>query len=177
MAELITLARPYAKAAFEQACNKGNLEEWSASLALLVTLVQEPKVQTLLSSPAFTAQQKSDTLIELCGELGNGLKNFVHILAENKRLPLLPLVREAFETFKAEYEKTLDITIVSAFKLTAKAEKLLTKSLSTRLSCAVNVKSSIDKSLLGGAVIHAGDTVIDSSVRGRLEKLAEAMNA
>lgn len=177
MAELITLARPYAKAAFEQACEKGNLEQWSDSLGLLVALVNVPKVESLLQSPAFTAAQKSDELIKLCGDLGESLQNFVRILAENKRLPLLPLVREVFESLKAEYEKTLDVEIVSAFELTDVIEQKLAKSLSARLSCAVNVKSSVDKSLIGGAIIHAGDTVIDSSVRGRLEKLSEAMNA
>jgi len=177
MAELITLARPYAKAAFEQACEKGNLEQWSASLALLVALVSEPKVEALLLSPAFTAHQKSDELIELCGDLSESVQNFVRILAENKRLPVLPLVRDVFESLKAEYEKTLDVQIVSAFKLTTTTEQLLAKSLSTRLSCEVNVITSVDKSLIGGAIIHAGDTVIDGSVRGRLEKLSEAMNA
>lgn len=177
MAELITLARPYAKAAFAQSRDSNSLADWSTSLAVLGALVKEEKVETLLTSPALTVRRKSEILIELCGKLGESLQKFIHILAENKRLPLLPQIYALFELYKADYEKTLDVEIVSAFKITQTVEKKLGKALTERLKRKVNINTRVEESLLGGVVIHAGDTVIDSSIRGRLAKLAAAMNA
>lgn len=177
MAELITLARPYAKAAFAQSCDSNSLTDWSAGLAVLAALVKEEKVETLLSSPALTAQKKGEILIEICGKLGENVQNFIHILAENKRLSLLPHVYALFELYKAHHEKTVDVEIVSAFKVSPTIEKKLGKALTERLARKVNINIRVEESLLAGVIIHAGDTVIDSSIRGRLAKLATAMNA
>lgn len=178
MAELSTLARPYARAAFEYAHGKGDLGSWSGALATAAAVSSEERVATLLASPAHTAEQLAATVNELCGEaLGAEHQNFIKVLAANKRLPLLPEISELFEQLKAEQERSVDVTVVSAYSLEGAAEQTLAQVLSKKLEREVKVETQVDESLLGGVVIRAGDLVIDGSVRGRLNKLSEAMNS
>ena len=116
--------------------------------------------------------------IELCGdELNDKGKNFVNLLAENKRLVLLSAISEQFDALKANQEKTLNVEVTSAYELSSETLDKLANSLKTRLQRDVILNTNIDQSLLGGAVIRTDDTVIDSSVRGKLVKLAESMNS
>jgi len=178
MAESITLARPYAKAAFEAAMADQDLGAWSKMLGLLAALAANDKVRLQLTSPALSAAQQSDILIDLSGdELSQRAQNLVKLLAENKRLVLLPEIAEIFEALKANQEKTVDVELSTAFVLSTDVVNTLTQALQTRLSRKINLQTKVDKHLIGGAVIRAGDTVIDSSVRGKLTKLAEAMNS
>jgi F-type H+-transporting ATPase subunit delta len=178
MAELSTLARPYAKAAFEYAVGASTLEQWSAQLNLLAALVADSKVAALLAQPALTTEYQAEQLIAVCGdELGGEVQNFVRVLAENKRLSLLPHVAALFAEFKANRERSVDVSIDSAFALTATVEKKLAAALSKKLERDVKVSSQVDQSLIGGVVIRAADVVIDASIRGRLDKLAKAMNS
>lgn len=176
MAELITLARPYAKAAFEYARTQKALDGWSSSLALVASVVQQSAVEELLDSPTVTSEQKASALFDICGEeLDQNVKNFVAVMAENKRLALLKEVQQLFEDFKSQQEKFADITVSTAFELDSNIEKGLAEKLSKTLESEVSLSTEIDKSLIGGVVIRAGDTVIDGSVRGRLAKLAETI--
>jgi F-type H+-transporting ATPase subunit delta len=178
MAELSTLARPYAKAAFEFANAHGALAKWSAMFATLAGVAVQARVSQLLVSPALTAEQQSKVLLDLCGDtLDTAAANFVRTLAANKRLLLLQTIREQFEQLKAQQERTVDVEIASAFELDAAMQEKLATALKSKLSRDVKLHASVDPSLVGGVVIRAGDTVIDSSVRGRLAKLAEAMNS
>jgi F-type H+-transporting ATPase subunit delta len=178
MAESITLARPYAKAAFEAAKADKDLGAWSKMLGLLAALAANEKVRLQLTSPALSAAQQSLTLIDLCGdELSLRAQNLVKLLAENKRLVLLPEIAEIFKALKANQEKTVDVELSTAFVLSADVVNTLTQALQARLSRQINLQTKVDKHLIGGAIIRAGDTVIDSSVRGKLTKLAEAMNS
>jgi F-type H+-transporting ATPase subunit delta len=178
MAESITLARPYAKAAFEAAMADKDLGTWSKMLSLLAALAANDKVRLQLTSPALSAAQQSGTLIKLCGdELSPKVQNLVKLLAENKRLVLLPEIAEIFEALKANQEKTVDVELSTAFALSSDVVNTLTQALQARLNRQINLQTKVDKHLIGGAVIRAGDTVIDSSVRGKLTKLAEAMNS
>jgi len=178
MAELTTLARPYAKAAFGFADGANVLGSWSEMLALAGAVSQHPLLSKLLSSPTLTTEDKGRAFIEICGDqLSEQAGNFVKVLAENKRLELLPSIAQLFEAFKAQKEKSVEVELQSAFELPAAIQDKLAKALSVKLDRDVNVSSSIDKSLIGGVVIRAGDTVIDGSVKGRLAKLAEAMNS
>jgi F-type H+-transporting ATPase subunit delta len=178
MAELATLARPYAKAAFEYALAANSLAKWSEMLALAAQVAQQDAVKKLLSAPNLTTEAKGQSFADVCGdELDAGGQNFVKNLANNNRLALLPHVQELFEGFKAQQEKSVDVEITSAFELSGDLQDKVAKALSAKLDRNVNVSSSIDKSLLGGVLVRAGDTVIDGSVRGRLAKLAEAMNS
>ena len=178
MAELSTLARPYAKAAFEYANASGALAQWSSMFATLAGVAVQERVAQQLASPALTAEQQAKLLVDLCGDaLDAAGANFVRVLAANKRLPLLAAIREQFEQLKAQQEKTVDVEITSAFELDAAMQEKLATALKSKLSRDVKVHASVDSSLIGGVLIRAGDTVIDSSVRGRLAKLAEAMNS
>lgn len=178
MAELITLARPYAKAAFEYALADKQLDVWSSSLAAAASVVQQSKVESLLESPTKTSEEKAALVIELCGdELDEKVKNFVSVMADNKRLALLKEVRALFEDFKSQQEKFSDITVSSAFDIDPAVESALKEKLSKVLQGDVALSTTIDKALIGGVVIRAGDMVIDGSVRGRLAKLSEAIGA
>jgi F-type H+-transporting ATPase subunit delta len=178
MAELSTLARPYAKAAFEFAVSAGTLEQWSTQLNLLAAIVADSKVAALLAQPALTTEYQAEQLIAVCGdEVGGEVQNFVRVLAENKRLSLLPHVAALFAEFKANRERSVDVSIDSAFALTATVEKKLAAALSKKLERDVKVSSQVDQSLIGGVIIRAADVVIDASIRGRLDKLAKAMNS
>lgn len=178
MAELSTLARPYARAAFEYAAQADELKSWSESLATAGSVAQQPDVVKLLSSPSYTAQQQAATLIEICGDaLDQKGQNFLSVLSENNRLQLLPEISQQFDILKANREKAVDVELVAAQELDAEQQQKLSDALSAKLERKVNMQVSLDKSLLGGAVIRAGDTVIDGSIRGRLAKLAESLHS
>ena len=178
MAELSTLARPYAKAAFEYARDKGSLDQWQSQLAVAASVAADDKVEALLSDPALTAEQQAAKLAELCGDdLGAEARNFLAILADNKRLPLLPEINAQFADFKANQEKSVDVEVISPFAVEDATADKLAAALGKRLERDVKVSTTVDESLLGGLLIRAGDTVIDGSVRGKLSKLAEAMNS
>lgn len=176
MAELITLARPYAKAAFEHAREQKVLDAWSSSLSVVAAVVQHAAVEELLDSPTVTSEQKAATLIELCGdEVDASVKSFIAVMAENKRLGLLKEVQALFENLKAQQEKFTDITVSTAFELDNSVEKALAEKLGKSLQSEVTLSAQVDKTLIGGVVIRAGDMVIDGSVRGRLAKLSETI--
>lgn len=178
MAELTTLARPYAKAAFEVALENNTLTEWSGMLGLTAAVAGNESIAAMLISPSLSTEQVGKSFIDVCGdELNEKGQNFVRLLAENKRLVLLPQIAEQFEVLKANQEKSLDVDITTAYEVSSEISEKLVAALKQRLQREVRLATHIDKSLLGGAVIRAGDTVIDSSVRGKLSKLAESMNS
>ena len=177
MAELSTLARPYAKAAFEYALENGALSEWSGQLATAAAVTTADGMASVLNNPSLTDTEQAGLLNDVCGDAtGSAMKNFVSILATNKRLGLLPEISAQFELYKANQEKSVDVEVVSAFDLADETAGRLADVLGKKLEREVKVSSSTDRDLLGGVLIRAGDLVIDGSVRGRLNKLAEAMN-
>lgn len=178
MAELTTLARPYAKAAFDYAKNQKKLAEWSAMLALTVAVSVDETMQQILKAPRMTGEQKANTFIEVCGDkLDAKVQNFIHVLAENDRLLLLPEIAALFELLKAEQEKSVDVEVTSAFALNDEQKDKLAMVLSARLNREVRLHATEDTTLIGGVVIRAGDLVIDGSVRGKIAKLAEALKS
>lgn len=178
MAELSTMARPYAKAAFEHALASSALAEWSTMLATVAAVASNETVAKLLSSPSRTTAEQAQSFIEVCGDaLDAGGQNFIRILAENKRLSLLPLISELFEAQKAIQEQTVDVELTTALALDTESEKRLAEKLRERLKREIKIHSHVDPKLLGGIVVRAGDLVIDGSVRGRLAKLAEALTS
>jgi len=178
MAELSTIARPYAKAAFEYAADASALGAWSSGLAQAAAATKQPKLLEFLRSPSVTAVQQADTLNEVCGdEISDTIKSFIIVLSDNHRLTLLPQISNQFDVMKANFEKAVDVEVISAQPLDSDQQKLLSEALSKKLEREVNMQVSLDKDLLGGAVIRAGDTVIDGSIRGRLTKLAESFNS
>ena len=178
MAELSTLARPYARAAFEYARGGDALQAWSEQLATAAAVSQDATMQSVFSNPSLTASQQAQMLGEVCGEaLSEKMQNYIAILAANKRLPLLPEIYALFTRYKANQEKSIDVEVISAFDLDDATSDRLASVLGKKLERDVKVSTSTDRNLLGGILIRAGDLVIDGSVRGRLNKLAEAMNS
>lgn len=178
MAELSTLARPYAKAAFEYAREAQDLAGWEKQLVTAAAVAVSDVIRKVLSSPSLTSEQQATIFLDVCGdELTTSGQNFIKVLAENKRLALLPEIADLFLQFKANQEKSVEVELSTAFEISAELQDRLAKALNGKLNREVNVHSVVDKSLLGGVVIRAGDVVIDGSVRGRLAKLAEAMNS
>ena len=176
MAEALTIARPYAKAAFETAQAKQQLAAWSRMLAAAAAGVGEPAVQTLLGSPKLPKQQIAQIFIELVGqELGDSGANFIKLLAENRRLGLLPVIAQVFTQLRADAERTIEATVVSASPLGDEERTALARALKKRLNREVTLQCETDSRLIGGAVIRAGDLVIDGSVRSKLERLGLAL--
>ena len=178
MAELTTLARPYAKAAFEYAQAHQQLTNWSAMLGLAAAVAQDATMQRVLKAPRLTTTEKATTFIEVCGDKFDAqVRNFLSIVSENNRMELLPEIADMFELYKAEQEKSVDVDVTSAFALNDEQQDKLAKVLSARLGREVRLHAAEDASLIGGVVIRAGDLVIDGSVRGKLAKLAEALKS
>jgi len=177
MAEISTLARPYARAAFEFARDIKALDRWSNMLATAAAVAGTDTVQRLFNSPNFTAESKGEQFVELCGDdLDTKVGNFIRYMARNGRLDLLMEVQRQFELYKANHEKSIDVEITTAFQITPDQQSKLISALKTKLDREVNLQTGVDGGLIGGAVIRAGDMVIDGSIRGRLAKLAETMN-
>ena len=177
MAELTTLARPYAKAAFQVALQESSMEEWSKMLAVSAAITNEEGIKLLLQAPALTSDQVAQSFIDVCGdELTGKGQNFIRLLAENKRIALLGEVSKLFENLRAQQEQSLDVEVVTPYEIGADVSNKLVDALKSRLQKEVRLSTRTDQSLIGGAVIRTGDMVIDSSVRGKLAKLAESIN-
>lgn len=177
MAESSTLARPYAKAAFAFADSSSALSGWSDFLGQASAACGDAKVQQLLAHPAMTNDAIASAFLSLVGDdIDGNIKNFVLALAENKRLALLPFINEQFQTLKAEKEKSIDVAVESAFELEPALQQKLAQALKDTLGCDVQLETSVDESLIGGAVIRAGDTVIDGSIKSKLSKLGETLS-
>lgn len=173
-----TLARPYAKAAFEFASAAGRIDAWSGMLSLAAVAVDVPRVAELLKNPRLTSESKVQTLVQLFGsDIDEAFRNFVSTLGDNDRLDVLPMIGELFEELKAEAEKTLDVEVQTAFELSPAQLQTLAAALSKRLDRTVNPQQVVNPALIGGVVIRAGDVVVDGSVRGKLSQLAESLKS
>lgn len=178
MAEITTVARPYAKAAFQHALAQNQLAEWSAMLGFAAAVASDSSVKPILSNPKLTAQAKAEAVATVCGDkLSEQGRNFISLLAQNKRLAALPEIAHLYDLLRAEQERTVDVEITTAFAATDEQVKSLANALKQKLGRDVAISNEIDASLIGGAVIRAGDLVIDGSVRGKLTKLANTLNS
>jgi F-type H+-transporting ATPase subunit delta len=172
MAERATIARPYAKAAFEYARDAKTLAQWSTGLKTVAEIVADPRVAALLGDPERTMADLANLIIDVAGTaLDAGMQNFVRTLAASHRLPLFPEIVAHYEAERADAENTVDVTVISAVALSAEQADKLSRAVGTRLKRRVRMQNSVDPTLLGGAVIRAGDLVIDGSLKGRLERL------
>jgi len=177
MAELTTVARPYAQAVFERAQQTGRLADWSAMLQFAAAVAADGTMREAIEGTRLTRQQLADLFIEIGGDrLDQEGRNLIRLLAENRRLALLPEIAAVYEVLRAEAESTVEAQMISAYPLTEEQKQRIAESLKRRLGRNVNLTAEVDESLIGGAIIHAGDLVIDGSVRGKLDRLASAMN-
>lgn len=176
MTELATLSRPYANALFDLATEAKQLEEWSKTMATLDAAANDATVALMLNSPEFTANDKARRLTTLCAdEVSSDAERFLQALAEHDRLGLIQEVREQYEALRAEQERSLEVEIISARALTESQEALLVSALEQKFDKEISSTVRIDEALVGGAVIRAGDVIIDGSVRGRLTKLVDTL--
>ena len=178
MAERATIARPYAKAAFEYARGAKAFAEWSRGLGLAAQIAADPRVSALSKSPSLTAADLAGLVTDVGGaDFNAGMQNFVRVLAENHRLLLLPEIAAQYEELRAAVENTVDVEVTSAVALDAAQSESLERALMARLKRQVRMQNSVDSSLLGGAIVRAGDLVIDGSLKGRLERLATELGS
>jgi len=207
MADLSTLARPYAKAAFDYANENGVVNEWENFLFIASTVVSDKSFSTWLDNPAVSAEHKSAALVDLYDtqiasandsafkqllsenqgvrpdsnisypKVSVALSNFVKQLSEQERLALLPEVYEHYRRHKAISLKQLDAYVTSAYPLTDAQRETLQTRLAASLNASVVIHESVDPSLLAGATIKVGDKVIDDSIRGKLQQLKTQLTA
>jgi len=176
MAEAITVARPYAQAAFMVASAHQSLKDWSDMLALLAAIADDAAMHDLIHSPHISAAQLADLFIGVSGDkLNEKGVNFVHVLASNRRLDLLPEIAALFEIQRRDAEGTIRAELVTPFPATEAQQASIVASLRKRLGREIELSCSIDRDLLGGAIIRAGDLVIDGSVRGKMQRLGSSL--
>ncbi|MCS4309647.1 MULTISPECIES: F0F1 ATP synthase subunit delta [Rheinheimera] len=177
MSDLTNIARPYAKAAFDFAVEQKALDAWLQMLAFAAEVAKNDQVGAYLGANG-AADKQAGLFIQVCGEqLNEHGQNFIKVMAENHRLLALPEVLAAFIALKAEFEKEIDVTVVSATKLSKAQQDKLAAALSQRLARKVKLNCSEDPAVVGGMLIKAGDMVIDGSVRGKLDRLATALQS
>ncbi len=185
MADNNTIARPYAEALFELVAASGDLGVWSDALALAGPIMEDGQVARFLSIPTLTDEQRLEFLTGLFATAGGkdcvlagGDKrgvNFLRLLEEYNRISVLPEISEHFDELKADVENTVDVTVTSAVTLNDTQKQAITAALKKRLGREVRLQAQLDESLIGGAIISAGDVVIDGSLRARLNGLASAL--
>ena len=173
MIEARTAARPYAQAAFKLAQERGELAQWSQMLTLIAAVAENEAMINLVFDPRIERTQ----IVAAFADIGQGhltpeAMNFIHLLVDNRRVALLPKIQKLYEELRAGAEDRVDATAVSAFELSAEQAKKIEQTLKRKLGRAVTLKTAVDKSIVGGVVIRAGDLVIDGSVKGRLQELA-----
>ncbi len=176
MAELTTIARPYAQAVFKLAQESKRLKEWGELLGLLAAIVETPEISALIGSPKVSPERLQALLFELAGDrLDQQSKNFLRLLVENRRLAALPEIARIYHRLEDEAEKRVEVEMVSAFEVRGALAKKIAAALAKRLGKEVEMTVKVDERLIGGAVIRAGDLVIDGSVAGELDRLAREL--
>ena len=176
MSTLATLARPYAKAAFELAQSQQALASWSDMLSLASEMATEESMAGLLESPHVSNERVVDIMADAAGDaFDKRFRDFLSVLATNGRLPLLPQVTSLYQQFREEAEKRLSVKVVSAVPLDESQAGRMREALAQRFECEIQLDNEIDAGVIGGAVVYAGDQVIDGSLRGRLHKLSTSL--
>jgi len=176
MSSLTTLARPYAKAAFELAQEQQALGRWEDMLSLSSRIVADEAMSNLLESPLVSSADAVGVITDAVGDaFDDRFRGYLKVLASNGRLPLLPQITELFRRLREEAEKRLRVKVVSAVPLDQEQSDRLREALARRFDREIELENEIDKSVIGGAVVYAGDQVIDGSLRGRLEKLSNSL--
>ncbi|MDR2259410.1 MAG: F0F1 ATP synthase subunit delta [Azoarcus sp.] len=175
MAENVTIARPYADAAFELARGAGALGPWSEALDRLAIVMADPAMLACVTDPKLSAERLCELVLEVAGELSAEQRNFVRVLVDNERLHVLPEIRDLFAVLKNAHEGVLEAKITSAFPLDDASLASLKADLEARFKARINTAVAVDPELIGGVRIAIGDEVIDASVRGKLASMAATL--
>ncbi|KKC98423.1 MULTISPECIES: F0F1 ATP synthase subunit delta [Photobacterium] len=177
MSEMTTIARPYAKAAFDYAVEKGELAQWSEMLTFASEVAKNDTIQDVLDG-GYAADKLTEIFLSVCGEqLNDAGQNLIKVMAENGRLKILPEVCTQFLFLKDELEKTIEANVISAVTLDEGQMSAIISKLEQRLARKVKLNCSVDETLIAGVVIRAGDLVIDQSVRGKLARLNDTLQS
>ncbi len=173
MAEVVSLARPYALAAFQQAQEEGALSSWSEVLDFVSALAADSELATVISDPRVAQERLTQLMLDLCAErLSSTQENFLRLLITNRRLQVVGKITELFEARRAEQEGRSRVEVRSAFALEPRFEQVISGVMAKRLGNVVDLSVVEDPGLIGGVVIRSGDLVIDLSLRGRLKQLS-----
>lgn len=176
MAENSTVARPYAQAAFEIAQAKSELAAWSDMIALVTMVAADSRMADVIASPHIKNEDLVALFLDVCGEKLNAEgKNFIRVLSENKRLGVLADIASAYEQLRADAEGTMDAEVISAFPLSDAQQQNIIASLKKRLGRDISLTTRVDDTLIGGAIIRAGDMVIDGTVSRHLDDLSHLL--
>ncbi|MFK7890041.1 MAG: F0F1 ATP synthase subunit delta [Granulosicoccus sp.] len=176
MADYTTAARPYAKAVFELAQETGQFDIWSDRLAFWSTMVASPEMSQRLEAPGLTHQDRARMIETVAGEeMDDNSRNFIRLLSENNRIAMIPDMHGIYEQLRAEAEGEIEATVTTAFELTEDQSQRIIDALSKRLNRKVRIVTVVDSDLIGGAVLRAGDLVIDGSLKGRVENMERAV--
>ena len=180
MPDFDSAARPYARAVFELASEQKKLQEWQDNLMVAAAVALNDDMQAVFEQPAMLGGQKADIFLAVMSSSGakpdEHFSNLVKLLAEKGRLGALPTIATTYEELKQQAEGQVEVQVRSAQPLTAEQEQKIADSLTKKLGKSVSISAEVDESLIAGAVISAGDMVIDGSAKGRMEKLAIALN-
>ena len=173
MQDKTTIARPYAQAVFETASEESKLTEWSDMLGLLEVIVTDAQMKAVLTNPKLDTKALTDLILGVCGKtLSETGSNLVKVLADARRLSLVPELYKLYEQLRAEAEGVIEVGVTSAYELSSEQQATISAAMAKRLGRKVEITNDIDDTLIGGMVIRAGDSVIDASVKGRLKELA-----
>lgn len=171
MSHALTLARPYARAAFELAKGEQAAASWSARLAFAAAVAAQGEVQALLGSPKLQAADRIGLFLPPDESADSSFARFLSLLDDNRRLPLLGEIASLFEGLRADDERSLRVRVRSALPIDPAQQQQLVGALARRFDRAVTLDVALDPELIGGAIVEAGDVVIDGSLRGRLKRL------
>lgn len=178
MAEISTIARPYAVAAYKLGKEQKALAKWSEMLGFATQVANDTKMQAYINDPKVLASDLQTTFLKVCGDkLNDNAQNLIKVLVEYGRLSILPAITAAFEELKAQDEGILEAQIIAATKLSAAETKDLVKRLEAKFGKKVEATVSVDAEIIGGIKIIVGDTVIDASVKNQLQNLAYTLTA
>jgi F-type H+-transporting ATPase subunit delta len=176
MAEISTLARPYAQAIFNLASANKTLKKWSDSLQLLTEVISNQSLIEIINNPNINNQQCITLLVDICGDhLDQQALNFIKLTTENNRLEVIPEIAQQFAIMCAEQEGSIEAQVISTYAINATQKKSIIAALKIKLDREVTITTTIDRSLLGGVIIRAGDMVIDGSVKTQLEKITHSL--
>ncbi|EIJ69098.1 MULTISPECIES: F0F1 ATP synthase subunit delta [Pasteurellaceae] len=175
MSELTTIARPYAKAAFDFAVEHNAVEKWTDMLTFATEVTENSVIKEFLTS-SLSAEKLSETVIAVCGEqLDQYGQNLIRLMAENKRLTVLPAVLKEFQAYVEDHNATAEVQVISAQPLNATQEQKIVVAMEKKLARKVKLNCSVDSSLIAGVIIRTDDMVIDGSSRGQLTRLASEL--
>ncbi len=178
MAEAITVARPYAEAAYKHAVASGELDQWSKMLQLAAMIAEDSEFKLLIGNPVISAKRLEEIFLEIGkSKFNSEARNLLALLAVNKRMQVLPQISQLFEQLKAQHEGVLEAKIVSAFALEGRQLKKLIDDLEQKFKRKIEARVSIDPELIGGVKVEIGDEILDASVRGKLEAMAVALKS